>query len=128
MNINKDDFSLTVYWLKRGHKFTRRATRKPTSSTNTAMLIISNVQPEDLGVYICRARAIQPMRHRHKIVGEQKHHLMATHFYDIDPAEQTLLNPDLTVSSTCRNRMHNCDHIQKNDYLVLKCGVANFGK
>ena len=122
----KDEANIGVVWLKRGTKFSSRASGRSTDSLNTALLFITNFQPEDLGIYICRAKAINPNEINYTITGEQKYYLMASQF-GMSPSEQILLNPDIEIKPICY-KSENCFKPEQGEHLLLTCTINNFGK
>jgi hypothetical protein len=132
-----DDPYLKVVWLKRGGRFSARASLKhEQDQLNNAILQIKNFQKHDLGVYICRAR-LGPrliINHDHnnnnnnKVLGESHYYLMASDLKSFDIDDQILYGPDLEIKKICNKDGFNCDRpFDADEPILLQCEVGNFG-
>lgn len=109
-------------------KFSNRSSGIQTESLNTAILTIKNFQVDDLGIYICRAKAISPLRYEFIVKGEAHFYFMASEF-GFDESEQLLLNPDINIKSYCNQEGNECKNpLRAGDSALLSCGIENFGK
>lgn len=108
--------NMSVYWTKRGSRFSSRAHEEPTSKSSKSVLVIRNFQPEDLGIYICRLKTS-----KFNYIGEKRVYLVASQFRDIDTKEQVIFNPDIELKVLCKN----CSIRRP---LEINCDVTNFGK
>jgi hypothetical protein len=129
--IYKDDPNIGVVWTKRGRKFSNRSSGIQTESLSIAILIITNFQKEDLGIYVCKAKPLNPSKYLVK--GESHRYLMASEF-GFDQSEQILINPDVNVQVYCgeREEMREenlcTNHIQHGANVLFTCNIENFGR
>ncbi|CAF0767900.1 unnamed protein product [Brachionus calyciflorus] len=119
-----DDLNSNVYWTRRGYKLTNRAHETHTENPNSVILTISNFQKEDLGVYVCKARAIDSNLLEYKIKGQAMFYLMASDF-GILPNEQKLLGPDIKIK--CLQGKNECHKTLKHgDNVEFSCDISNY--
>ena len=93
---------------------------------SVAILIITDFQKEDLGIYVCKAKAINPTKYFVK--GESHRYLMASEF-GFDPSEQSLINPDININVYCDNKEEDLcsNNLQQGANIVFACNIENFG-
>ena len=127
-----------VIWTKRGRKFSNRSSGIQTESLSIAILTINDFQKEDLGIYVCKAKAINSAKYNYK--GEKHQYLLASQLEGFDLSEQALINPDINVQVECDNQdnesedaeQENAENACTNDLvlgesLLLRCHIENFG-
>lgn len=118
-----DDFDSEVYWIKKGYKLSDRAIA--TSNDNEALVTIKNFQKKDLGVYVCKARAIDSNVLKYKIKGEASYYLMPSDF-GLSSQQIGLLGPE--VNLRCVKGEEICQqNLNFGDKIELICEINEFG-
>ncbi len=114
-----------VIWTKRGSKFSSRAFGSPTKSLNIAIITINNFQKEDLGVYVCKVKPLDPIKLKYIVKGEVLYYLMARDF-GFEDNDQVLVGHDIDVKLNCEKK-NNCKNLKYGDSFSLSCNIDNIG-
>ncbi len=125
--FEKDYPNVGVIWTKRGSKFSSRAFGSPTKALNTAIITINNFQKEDLGVYVCKVKPLDPIKLKYTIKGEMIYYLMARDF-GFDESDEVILGPEIEIKLNCNQEHNECvEPIKYGDSIMLTCNIKNFG-
>lgn len=121
--------NVMVIWTKRGVRFSQRAYEIPTESHNSSILYINNFQSEDLGIYVCRVKAMDGSSLSGLVRGEAEYYLMASEL-GFRKAEQFLLGPDVVIKTSCDAEQDNpcLRQIAYGKTVELSCETKYFGK
>ncbi len=127
--IHLDYPNVMVIWTKRGVRFSQRAYEIPTESHNSSILYINNFQSEDLGIYVCRVKAVDDSSLSGLVRGEAEYYLMASEL-GFRKAEQFLLGPDVVIKTSCDAEHDNpcLRQIAYGKTVELSCETKYFGK